>query len=455
MFILRLFILAVVMVQSSKPAYAEKPQQYPALPVGASQGNYFVSLVDGVTRAVNAEGIHRINLQGQHTRFVHEELVPENVLLFQPLSHHKDIVLSADLKLFVTHQQQLVPLTVTRFYKSDENIVILHTAMGIFMADTQNRLMLKVSPGKIERQADWAIANSGKALFVFSLILLLLTLLLRQWQRNQQEVVTTSAGDTSLYLPPTLQPRPQAHPQAHENVTRQAVKPVILLSDETAEQAQSQLARWVPTYNDVHLLALAELVRPVGVAGSPECLHRIQRALPQTVTICSEKVFRSDKTSNMVGLLPEPELDRIVATHFALNATQYEGCRALFIPDFLNARITNAEQADFYARFLSVLQDNFKNDECNASYVAEKLAVSSRNLSRKLRQIFNASFTDLLKQYRLCQSCDGLLQGERITQVAISSGFGTSSYYAKCFKRYTGMTPRKFQLESGCLPDVV
>ena len=453
MLILKLFILAVMMVQSSKPAYAETPEHKSALAVGASQNNYFFSLIDGVARAVNTEGIHRVNLQGQYIYFSHEALVPENVLLFQPLDHHRDIVLSTDLRLFVTHREQLLPLAVTRFYESGENIVILYTALGIFMADTQNRVMLKVTPDNTERQANWAIANSEKAVLVFSLALLFVTLLLRQWQRSEQRPSATFSADTSLYLPLASQPEPL--PDAQNQTPCRIVMPIILLPVEAAEQIQSQLARWVPTYNDVHLLALAELVRPVGVVGSPESQHRIQQVLPQTVAICSEQVFRSDKDSNLVRLLPGPELDRIVATHFKLNATQYGGCRALFIPDFLNARITTAEQADFYARFVSVLQDNFENDECNASYVAEKLAVSSRNLSRKLRQIFNASFTDLLKQYRLCQSCDLLLQGERITQVAISSGFGTSSYYAKCFKRYTGTTPRKFQLESGCVPDVV
>ena len=51
---------------------------------------------------------------------------------------------------------------------------------------------------------------------------------------------------------------------------------------------------------------------------------------------------------------------------------------------------------------------------------------------------------DYLKNFRLDYSARLLADGMRVTEVAIQSGFTSSSYFAKCFKAKFGMIPKEY-----------
>ncbi|WP_137168363.1 helix-turn-helix transcriptional regulator [Salinimonas lutimaris] len=449
MLILKLFIFAVVIVQSSKLAYADtQPNSHSS--ASAWQANYFISLINGVVRTVNAQGIHRIDIHGQHIQFFHAQLQPEDVMVFQPLDHQNDIILSSDLKLFIAHQQQLAPLPVTHLSDSGNHIMILHTVKGVFMVDTQNRVMLKVSAGKPVEPPDWATANSGKAVFAFSLVLLALMILIKQLQRHWQGPRMTYINP-SPYLPVASIPQKTAVPQKMAVLNKSqpchTAKPVVLVEGGISCQSDYPHVRLVRIYNLCHLKALAELITPVAVVSQPASHAALKKMMPQVQVI--PRTAKSGHTTTQIDTAANSRLfSAECEAMLAVSGAEMPGrLRAMFIQDILNAKVKSAEQAEFFARFMAVLQQQYDNESCNMAEVADALATSQRNFSRKLKQVFGAGFTDLLKQYRLCRSCDALLQGNRVTQVAISAGFGTASYYAKCFKQYAGTTPRKFQLE--------
>lgn len=443
MLILKLFIFAVVIVQSSKLAYAETQQNSHST---VWQGNYFISLINGVVRTVDAQGIHRVDIHGQYVQFYHADLRPENVMVFQPLDHQNDIVLSSDLKLFIAHQQQLAPLPVTRQSGSDDHIVILHTAKGVFMADTQNRVMLKVSAGQPSDTPDWATANSGKAVFAFSVVLLALIMLMRHLQRHWQGTPMFHVN-TPPYLP--VAPVPQTTATLNKSQPCHLAKPVVLVHGRTPCRSDYPRVRLVSLYNLCHFQALVELITPVAVVSQPDSHTEMTKMMPQV-----EVIPRADGSGHITNETDTADNSRLFSAEYEAmlaesGSVMPDSLRGVFIQDILSAKVESAEQADFFARFMAVLQQQYENENCNMAEVADALAMSQRNFSRKLKQVFDTGFADLLRQYRLCRSCDALMQGERVTQVAISAGFGTASYYAKCFKQYAGTTPRKFQLQFG------
>lgn len=110
------------------------------------------------------------------------------------------------------------------------------------------------------------------------------------------------------------------------------------------------------------------------------------------------------------------------------------------VPQFSCSR----EQA-FYTRVLAVLEQHYQNEGFCRADAAQALAISERQMARKLGALFNQPFNELLKRYRLHQAKALLEDGMQITQVAFAVGFGTSSYFSSSFKAEYAQTPSQYQ----------
>jgi AraC-like DNA-binding protein len=82
----------------------------------------------------------------------------------------------------------------------------------------------------------------------------------------------------------------------------------------------------------------------------------------------------------------------------------------------------------------------------NASNVAQKLAISRRTLSRKLRDE-DVAFAEILEDTRVALAKRYLAERDLpVSQIAWLLGYGEVSSFTHAFKRWTGMTPRQFRL---------
>jgi AraC-like DNA-binding protein len=72
------------------------------------------------------------------------------------------------------------------------------------------------------------------------------------------------------------------------------------------------------------------------------------------------------------------------------------------------------------------------------------LALSERQLQRKLKAVTGQTPAEYLNDYRLTFSCKLLAEGRSITDVADSSGFGSNSYFSRSFKKKFGIAPSLF-----------
>jgi len=78
--------------------------------------------------------------------------------------------------------------------------------------------------------------------------------------------------------------------------------------------------------------------------------------------------------------------------------------------------------------------------------VAAHIGVSARHLTRCFHQEMGVSPITYLSRYRIERAKRLLEAGDRtITEVAIATGFASSSYFADAFRRETGMSPREYQ----------
>ena len=78
--------------------------------------------------------------------------------------------------------------------------------------------------------------------------------------------------------------------------------------------------------------------------------------------------------------------------------------------------------------------------------VAQKLAISTRTLSRKLRDE-DVAFREILEETRAALAKRYLAERDLpVSEIAWLLGYVEVSSFTNAFKRWTGMTPRQFRL---------
>jgi AraC-like DNA-binding protein len=93
-----------------------------------------------------------------------------------------------------------------------------------------------------------------------------------------------------------------------------------------------------------------------------------------------------------------------------------------------------------------VLPQLLPHAKASASNVAQKLAISTRTLSRKLRDE-DVAFAEILEETRAALAKRYLAERDLpVSEIAWLLGYGEVSSFTHAFKRWTGMTPRQFRL---------
>lgn len=107
----------------------------------------------------------------------------------------------------------------------------------------------------------------------------------------------------------------------------------------------------------------------------------------------------------------------------------------------------------FYIQFLAIVEENYQKEFFNRSAAASALAVSERQLNRKLSALIEHNFSEFLKRYRLKKAKVRLLDGEKVSDVAYEVGFGNPSYFSICFKQVFGLSPKFYQEQEYSEPE--
>jgi transcriptional regulator GlxA family with amidase domain len=66
-------------------------------------------------------------------------------------------------------------------------------------------------------------------------------------------------------------------------------------------------------------------------------------------------------------------------------------------------------------------------------------------LYKKLTLLMDTSPVIFIRNIRLRKAAEMLLQGEKsISEIAVATGFGSSSYFSKCFQKAYGCKPSEY-----------
>src|SRR5690606_38445071 len=88
------------------------------------------------------------------------------------------------------------------------------------------------------------------------------------------------------------------------------------------------------------------------------------------------------------------------------------------------------------------IRENLSNEQFGVSELAEIMNMSRSSLLRKIRKNTQLSASQFIRQVRLKKSMQLLRQTSlNISEIAFQVGFGSTSYFIKCFREYYGYPP--------------
>ena len=99
-------------------------------------------------------------------------------------------------------------------------------------------------------------------------------------------------------------------------------------------------------------------------------------------------------------------------------------------------------EKDFLSKISEIIDENISNEQFGVSELAREIGMSRSNLLRKIKKLTKLSVSQFIRQVRLQHAMDMLRQTSfTISEVSYKVGFGSTSYFIKCFHDYYGYPP--------------
>ncbi len=97
---------------------------------------------------------------------------------------------------------------------------------------------------------------------------------------------------------------------------------------------------------------------------------------------------------------------------------------------------------DFINRTTEIIEENLSNERFGVSELASETGMSRSNLLRKIKKLTKLSASQFIRQVRLKNALEMLKQSSlNVSEVSYKVGFGSTSYFIKCFHDYYGYPP--------------
>lgn len=102
----------------------------------------------------------------------------------------------------------------------------------------------------------------------------------------------------------------------------------------------------------------------------------------------------------------------------------------------------------FIAKLKKITEENFADPDFGPEQLSSSMAMSPRNLQRKIKENLDQTPNEFLRQFRLEKAAVFLSNNYQVNQVVEMVGFSSPSYFSKCFKQFFDYSPKQFQAES-------
>jgi len=102
-------------------------------------------------------------------------------------------------------------------------------------------------------------------------------------------------------------------------------------------------------------------------------------------------------------------------------------------------------EAIFVQKLEKVVAKFYTEPLLDVNFIAKEMAMSERQLQRKIKVILGTTTNNFIKELRLKKAKALLQNGLQIGRVALDVGFSSQTYFGRCFKEQYDCTPKQFQ----------
>lgn len=107
--------------------------------------------------------------------------------------------------------------------------------------------------------------------------------------------------------------------------------------------------------------------------------------------------------------------------------------------------VTIQRDQGFLERVDQTVSHNYTDSAFDLTALSSQLALSKRQVQRRLKTLLGHTPSEYLRSYRLRKSLEFLREGLPVGQVAKAVGFSSQAYFASCFKAEFDQTPSDYQ----------
>jgi len=103
---------------------------------------------------------------------------------------------------------------------------------------------------------------------------------------------------------------------------------------------------------------------------------------------------------------------------------------------------SNLSDNKFLNQLKGIIEENISDEKFGVSELADTIGMSRSNLLRKIKKSTNLSVSQFMRQIRLEHAMEMLKEStQSISEIAYAVGFGSTSYFTKCFHDHYGYPP--------------
>ncbi|WP_407268558.1 response regulator [Radiobacillus sp. PE A8.2] len=228
------------------------------------------------------------------------------------------------------------------------------------------------------------------------------------------------------------------HEEIHDAVEKQILhdKELAVLEDEIITHM----------YNKMYDSALDKLENWLSYLEENSYYHKEQINLKAITLIVEMQKFVQGNTLTKI----EWESDLINWIEQLPTMRTFDDMSSILKKIFRNVfEILTAEKSVHHTvqRAQAIIEKRY-SDNITLESVANEVFVSSAYLSSLFKQELGINFLDYLHQYRVAQAKVLLTKNLKIYEVANKTGYNDERHFSSTFKKWTGITPSRFQKET-------
>jgi AraC-like DNA-binding protein len=111
---------------------------------------------------------------------------------------------------------------------------------------------------------------------------------------------------------------------------------------------------------------------------------------------------------------------------------------------------------EFLQKITELIEENISNEQFGVSELAADIGMSRSNLLRKVKKLTDLSVSQFIRNIRLQEAKVMMEEGSfTVSEVSIKVGFGSTSYFIKCFREHYGFPPGEVGKRENIEEDVV